>query len=97
MQATEKYWLIQGYDGFTKIYEKQVDGGQLTESQVIALLKTLVAKAGLNFDQIVGAYAKSRTRVANDLLFVRRSGPDLKFSCGENPYFVATLLSRKSL
>jgi hypothetical protein len=58
------HWLIQGYDSQAKIYERRVNIGQLTDKQVAALLMTLVAKAGLTFDEIVGAYAKKRTKIA---------------------------------
>jgi hypothetical protein len=75
MTKIKKYWLIQGYDSLTLIYEKRVACGQLTDEQVKALLKALVAKAGLTFDEIIGAYAKRRTKIANDLLLVQRDGP----------------------
>jgi len=49
----------------------------------------LAAKAGLTFDEIVGAYAKRRTRIANCLLVVSRDGPEQWFLCGANPHFSA--------
>jgi len=85
----KKYWLIQGYDSLTKIYERRVEGSHLTENQVQPMLMTLAAKAGLTFDEIVGAFAKRRTKTRNDLLKVQRDGPGLRFTCGENPYFIA--------
>ena len=91
MTKIKKYWLIRGYDSLTLIYEKQVACGQLTDEQVKALLKALVAKAGLTFDEIIGAYAKKRTKIANDLLLVERDGPHPIFTCGTNPHFMAEL------
>jgi hypothetical protein len=82
------HWLIEGYDGGNKIYERRVDAGQLTENQARALIQALVAKAGLTFDEIVGAYAKKRTRIANVHLDVHRDGPYPVFWCGNNPHFV---------
>jgi len=82
------YWLIEGFDSTHKIYERRVGAGQLTENQARALLRTLVAKAGLTFDEIVGAYAKKRTRIANVHLDVHRDGPYPVFWCGDNPHFV---------
>jgi hypothetical protein len=85
------HWLIRGFDSTTKIYERRVDAGQITEIQVKALLRALTAKAGLSNDEIVGAYASRRTKIANDLLRVERDGPQAIFSCGTNPYFVASI------
>ena len=100
MAETEKQWLIVGYDGFTVIYERRVDVGQLTQSQVKALLMALTAKAGLTFDEILGAYAKRRTKIANNLLHVHRDGPQTIFTCGVGPHFNASIVlrgSRKSI
>jgi len=85
----KRYWLIEGYDGLTKIYERKVEGSHLTENQVPPMLMTLAAKAGLTLDEIVGAYARRRSKTRNDLLRVQRDGPRLRFTCGENPYFIA--------
>jgi hypothetical protein len=85
------HWLIRGYDSTTMIYEKTVDAGQITQIQMTALLKALAAKAGLTDDEIVGAYATRRTKIANDLLRVQREGPQVTFSCGSSPYFVASI------
>lgn len=83
------HWLIQGYDSQTKIYERRVSIGQLTDGQVEAMLMALVARAGLTFDEIVGAYAKKRTKISNRLLVVNRDGPNQRFMCGDNPFFTA--------
>jgi hypothetical protein len=56
------------------------------------LLKALAAKAGLGFDEIVGAYAKRRTKIANNLLEVQREGPHAIFMCGSNPHFIASIV-----
>jgi hypothetical protein len=96
MRQTKRQWLIRGYDSADMIYEKRVDAGQFTEDQIRALLKTLAAKAGLEFDEIVGAYAKRRTRIANNLLQVQREGPHSIFMCGSNPHFIASIVFRDS-
>lgn len=88
---SKTYWLIQGYDGTTKIYERRIESGQMTVSQVKDLLKALVAKAGLTFDEIVGAYAKRGTKIANDHLLVQKDGPYPTFHCGSNPHFVIAI------
>jgi hypothetical protein len=96
MKETKKQWLIRGYDSAAMIYEKRVAVGQLTEDQVKALLMALAAKAGLTFDEIVGAYAKRRTKIANNLLQVQREGPHTIFMCGSNPHFIASIVFRGS-
>ena len=49
------YWMIRGYDSVTLIFERTVDIGQFTENQMTHLLQALVSKAGLSYDEIVGA------------------------------------------
>jgi len=88
------FWKIEGYDSLTKIYEKELTAGCCSEKQIQAVLQSLVAKAGLDFDEIVGAYAKRKTRIANDLLLVQRDGPYLRFMCGDNPYFTARVIEK---
>ena len=46
-----------------KIYERKVKLSYLSQNQIQALLKALVAKAGLDFNEIVGAYAKKGTKI----------------------------------
>jgi len=89
-----KFWKIEGYDSLTKIYERELKSGCFSEKQIQAVLQSLVAKAGLDFDEIVGAYAKRNTRVANDLLLVQRDGPYSRFMCGDNPYFTARVIEK---
>ena len=87
----KNYWLIQGFDSTTKIYEKRIDASHMTRDQAISLLKALVAKAGMTFDEIVGAYAKKQTRIANGHLSVQKDGPYPVFFCGSNPHFVISI------
>ncbi len=85
-------WHIRGYDSTTKIYERKVDVGRLTWRQAEALLRALAAKAGLTYDEIVGAYATRRTKIANDLLEVHWNGRSQTYTCGTNPHFIATIV-----
>ena len=87
-------WLIQGFNGTTPLYQREVDASQITQDQMKNLLKALVAKAGLTDDEIVGAYARPRTKIANDLLRIEKDGPHPKFSCGSNPFFVASIIRK---
>jgi len=88
-----KVWKIQGYDGQTKIYDIEVKEGLFTENKIQELLKILVAKTSLEFDEIVGAYARKRSKISNDLLLVKRDGSKPIFNCGENPYFTARIVN----
>jgi hypothetical protein len=91
----ERQWVIRGFDGLNQIYERKLRLSHLAEGEVGPLLKTLVAKAGLTLDEIVGAYATRRSRMKNDLLRVQRDGPELRFSCGDNPHFSAVVSGGK--
>jgi hypothetical protein len=66
----ERYWRIQGHDGFDTIFEGKAELGQFTDHQIRHLLQALTATAGRSFDEIVGVYAKRRTTISNGLLAV---------------------------
>ena len=68
---SKAYWLIQGYDSLNLIFEKRVDASYFSNEQMKSLLKALIAKAGLTFDEVLGGYARRRSRIANDHLDVR--------------------------
>jgi hypothetical protein len=86
---SKRYWLIEGYDSFTKLFEKKVDIGQFTDGQLRQLLRALVAKR-LDDCEIVGAYAKRGTRIANNILDVHHDYPP--YMCGCNPCFTARIV-----
>ena len=88
----KRYWRIRGYDSSTEIFEITVAIGQMTDDQIKQMLKALAAKAGLDYGEIVGAYAKRRTKIANELLAVHRQSESATFSCGTNPHFVASIV-----
>ena len=94
MTKPRSYWLIRGYDGDRLFYQREIDGGQLMQSQVKPLLRSLVGRAGLNFDEIVGAYAKRGTKIANNMLEVLKEGSKPIFTCGTSPHFIAALRRR---
>lgn len=87
-----RYWHIEGYDSLTKIYDRKVKVGYFSEKQIQALLKTLAARAGLNFNEIVGAYAARSSKIANDLLSIQKDGLHAIYSCGDNPHFIARVV-----
>ena len=80
-----RYWRIQGFDGLNEIYREDVNTGLFSENQLNILLQTLTAKASLDFEEIVGALARRRTKRANDLLVVKLEKTYPKFTCGDNP------------
>ena len=85
------YWNIRGYDGSKLIFERTVDLGQFTENQIMHLLQALVSKAGLSYNEIVGAYAKRGTKIANDHLHVHKEFAYPTLMCGSDPHFVASV------
>ena len=88
-----RYWLIRGYGlRGEKIFERRVALGQFTKAQIQFLLRALVARAGLNFDEIVGAYARRKTKIANDLLGVHKESAQLVYMCGDCPNFTASVV-----
>jgi hypothetical protein len=94
MNTRNWQWRIQGFDSTTKIFETKASLGQFTHDGIKSLLKTLAAKHGLRDTEIVGAYAKRGTKIANDFLSVRRDGPQPTFKCGLNPHFIASLIDQ---
>lgn len=88
----QRFWHIEGYDSTTKIYDRKVKIGFFSENQIQNLLKALAAKAGLTFDEIVGAYAKKKTMISNNLLSIQKDGPYPVYMCGDNPHFIARVV-----
>jgi len=88
-----RYWRIEGFDSSTPIFETKVKVGYFSNQQIEVLLMALAAKAGLEYDEIVGAYARKGSKIANELLTVQRDGPWPVYSCGSNPHFVARVVS----
>ncbi len=56
------------------------------------LLMALAAKAGLEFNEIVGAYATRKTKIANDLLTVYKDSVYPTLWCGHQPCFAASVV-----
>lgn len=88
----KRFWKIQVYDGLNLLFERKVIYGQITESSMQDLLRVLVAKYALNENEIIGSYAKKRTKIHNQLLVVTRlKGNSYGFTCGDNPHSVAVI------
>ena len=93
----QRYWHIEGYNSTTKIFNKKVKVGCFSENKIKSLLMTLAAKAGLNFNEIVGAYAKKNTKISNELLSIQKDGSYPVYMCGDNPHFLARVISDKQI
>ena len=89
---SKRYWRIRGYESTKKIFDKTLSIGQFNGKQIEDCLKALAAKAGLNFDEIIGAYTKRRTKIANGLLDVQWDAKYSTWTCGSNPYFMAAIV-----
>jgi hypothetical protein len=80
------YWRSRGYELLTLVFDRTVEHSQFSTHQMKHLRKTFTAKASLDYNEIVGAYAKRGTKIANDLK--DSSYPTL--NCGVNPHFSAS-------
>lgn len=88
-----RFWRIVGNLGTTQIHDQTVPIGEFSDAAMEHLLRALAARAGLDFSDIVNAYAKRHTRRFSPLLEVRHAGfPYITLSCGNNPYFTATVV-----
>ena len=92
MTINKLFWRIRGHDGFKTTFEMRVEVGQLTRNQINHVLRTLAAKAGLSDTEIVGAYAKRKTTIANGLLDVHRDSKYPTYSCGGGAVFTASVV-----
>lgn len=91
--ATKQYWRIVGYDSNTQIFEKLLPLGTITQNQMKEALRTLAAKAGLTFNEILDCHARKNSNAYRSLLEVSTEAhPNFSMSCGSNPYFVASVV-----
>ena len=91
----KRYWRIRGYDGLKVIFERKAGLGQFTDGQIQHLLQALAAKAGLTFAEIVGAYAKRKTSISNNLLEVHKDFNQHTYMCGCDSHFTASVVGEK--
>jgi len=89
------YWRIRGNDSLKQILDRTVELGQFNENQIRQLLMTLAARDGPDYDEIVGAYVKRRTKIANDLLTVPKDSLYPTYCCGSNPHFAASVVDER--
>lgn len=92
---SDSHWRIRGYDSDILIFETKVKVTFFSHDQIRHLLKALVAKAGLTYPEIVGAYAKRKTNIANVHLLVHKASAPATYMCGSNPNFTAIIVDEK--
>ena len=93
--TTKKYWRVVGYASTTKIFEKDVPLGTFSEKKMADALRTLVARAGLNFEEILDSCANKNAKLHRDLLEVQIEAREkCSMSCGSNPYFIASVVEK---
>ena len=85
--GTHAFWLIEGFDGLSPIYQRTVQASHISDENLQRLLQVLTAKAGLTPDEIVAAHTNRRAPGTNEFLRVSREGQT--FTCGDSPFFVA--------
>jgi hypothetical protein len=88
-------WRIRGYNSTKEIFDQMIPIGQITENKVKELLRALASR-DLSAREIIGAYAKRRTRLFTGLLDILQENDNANrrtnYHCGDNPHFSATII-----
>lgn len=89
-------WRIRGYDSSTEIFDELIPVGQITQSNLEELLRSLAGR-NLSERQLVSAYAKPNTKRFNRFLQIRKENDSVhrrtNYYCGHNPHYAAILVS----
>ncbi len=85
-------WLIRGYRGLEKFYERSLPIGSMSESEIVQLLQRLACKH-LEFDEIVNASARKNAEYYAPHLEQEKeaSADHFSISVGHNPWYVASV------
>ena len=93
-----QYWVIEGHDGTSLLFQHEINVGQITEKRLKELLRALAAKISLTEQEIICSYAKRGTKVHTNLLDVQfLEGKKFMYSCGTNPYVTAHVETARAL
>ena len=86
-------WEITLYSIDKVLFSTVIPHGCTTDTMIANLLKALVAKAGLTYEDICDCYTKSNTRRHTIHLDVSTESNKTRFimSCGLNPYAAAVV------
>jgi hypothetical protein len=87
-----RMWLIEGRDGGGPVaWRAKVPFGRYSEGAIEELLRLLVARAELNFDEILGSTGRKRSG-RSALLEVHHSFQPYALSCGSGWWFTARVV-----
>jgi len=91
MKKKPKNCEITLWSGMNELFRTEIPIGCITDQQLKDLLRCLVAKAGLSFQEICDSYVKRNTRQYAPHLEVDSEFNKARtiFSCGSDPYAVA--------
>jgi hypothetical protein len=88
LSRQNRVWLIEGRDGLEIVWRAEVPFGRYSERQMGELLRLLVARAELSFDEICASTGRRRKSRAG-LLEVHRQTKPFALMCGSNFFFTA--------
>ncbi len=88
----KRFWRIRGERSFETVFDQTLPLGSITNDQLKALLRCLAAKANLTNEEIVGAYAKRKTKRTQEFMPVQPNGPTPRYYCGIDTVFTAIIV-----
>ena len=92
---TKKFWRIVGYDSTSKIFERRLPFGVLSETEVERLLQRLVCRH-LTSDEITDGSLRRSNPAYRPLLELRRErSGKFSISAGDNPHYIVSLVSEE--
>jgi len=96
MKKKPKSYEITLWSGMNELFQAEIPTGCITDQKLQDLLRCLVSKAGLTYQEICDSYVKKNTRNYASHLEVRAECNMTRttFSCGSNPYAIATVRYR---
>lgn len=67
-------WHVEGFDGLTRIFDETIPSTHISDSQLVEVLRSLVAKYGqLTDKEIVASYLRRNVKAHQPHLETRRS------------------------
>jgi len=87
LAMSKRFWIIRGYDGLCKIYERRLPLGCLSEKEITAMMQRLASRH-LTENEIVNASLRKNAKAHAPFLNVRRDNMKSQFSIGQNPHYI---------
>jgi hypothetical protein len=90
--SSNRSWLIRGYRGLEKVFERKLPLGFLSETEMIQLLQRLYCKH-LDIDEIINASLRKNAKdYASFLEHDKEAKADrFSISVGHNPWYIASV------